>query len=132
MNNNCDKIKTQIIEFIADVIAPSEIPALEQHLSQCQSCREYAELLQKEERLLVELFAKIRSDESGREEEIINAIERVNAAGRFGIISARRTITKSAFARLTAMAAVVVFVTAYFAITLAWISEIKECIRLCS
>lgn len=130
MKNNCDKMKDQIADFITGILPESEIHTLERHLSECPACRDYAEALEKEERLLTGFFAKFDANIAGWEDEAINLINSFDASSETNIISAGKAIMRSLLIKHVAAAVVIVFVALYFIITLTWISQISECIRL--
>lgn len=131
MNDKCDKMKDQITDLVTGILPETEMRTLEQHLSECPACRDYARALQKEDRLLTGLFAEFNANMAGQENEVINAINLLGASSRVNIISVGRMIMKSSITRLATTAAVIVFVVLYFTITLIWISQIRECIQGC-
>jgi anti-sigma factor RsiW len=131
MNSDCDRLKDRITDFVSGILPEAEIHALQQHLGECSACRAYAEALRKEDQLLAGLFAKFDAGMPGREDEVINAISQLDAAGRRSIISVSSATVKTLLAKHAAAAAVIIVVTLYFIITLTWISQINECIRHC-
>ena len=131
MNSNCDKMKDQIADLITGILPKTETDTLQQHLSECSACRDYARALRKEDELLTGLFAKFDASMAGWEDEAINTINDLDASGQTNIIAVGRTIMRSLLAKHAAAAAVIVVAALYFIITLAWISQINDCIRLC-
>lgn len=132
MNNKCDKMKDQVTDLITGILPETEMHKLEEHLSECSACRDYARALQKEDQLLTGLFAKFDANITSQENEVIRAINLLVASSRTNIISVAGTIMKSSVTRLATTAAVIVCVALYFIITLIWISQINECIQRCS
>ncbi len=132
MNNNCDKTKDQIAELILGVLPESQIQRLQQHISECSSCRAYAEALQKEEQLVSGLFSDFDADMTGREDSIINAVNHLGTTGQTSVISAGSALIKSSLTKCAAAAAAIIFVTVYSILTLTWIWQINECIQYCS
>ena len=130
MNSYCDKMKDQIADFITGVLPQTQVQRLQQHLGKCSACRDYAQALQEEEQLLTGLFGKFDASMPGREGEVINAINDLEAWRRTNIISVVGAIMKTTLAKHAAAAAVIVVVALYFVVTLTWISQITECIRL--
>lgn len=131
MKSNCDKMKEQIADLITGIPAEKEAQTIEQHLNECSACRAYAQRMEKEEELLTGFFAKFDTNMTSREDEAINIINRFDASRQTNVVSLGKMIMKSLFAKHAAAAALIVFVTLYFIITLTWISQINECIRLC-
>jgi len=130
MDANCDKMKDQIADLISGILPETQIHTLQQHLGKCSACRDYANQLQKEDKLLAGLFAHFDAGMTGRQEEVIKAIDRIDVSGKTNVVSLSRTIMRGFFAKHAAAVAVIIIVAVYFIITLSWISEINECIRL--
>lgn len=133
MNNNCDENKDRIAELILGILPESKTQTLQQHISECFTCRAYAEAMRKEEQLVSGLFAGFDADMTGRADKVVHALSRLSTAGQINVFSIGRALMKSSLTRRTAAAAaVIVFVTVYSALTLAWIWQINECIHYCS
>ena len=130
MKSNCDKMKDRIADFITGILPEQETQTFRQHLNECSACSDYARRLQEEEQLLTGFFAKFDENMTELEDEAINAISRLDAAGRNAAISVGKKIFKDLLVKHAAVAVVIAFVALYFIITLAWISEINECILL--
>jgi len=128
MNSSCDKMKDQVADLITGVLSKTDTDGLQRHLGECSACRDYARGPRKEDELLTGLFSKIDASIAGWEDEVINTINDLDASGQTNII---RTIMRSLLAKHAAAAALIVVVALYFIITLAWISQINDCIRLC-
>ncbi|HUW19039.1 MAG TPA: hypothetical protein VMW16_07040 [Sedimentisphaerales bacterium] len=131
MNSGCQKMRERIADLVSGFLADAERQTLQEHLGECCGCREYAEALEKEDRLLSGLFGSFDSSVTARQDAVIDAINRLNASGRIGVFEACRAIVYSSLARHAAAAAIIVVVALYFVITLSWISQINECIELC-
>jgi anti-sigma factor RsiW len=130
MKSNCDKMRDEIAGFIAGILPEEEEQALQQHLKECSACRDCAESFEKEEQLLRRFFAKCDANMSAREDGAIEVIGQFDTSSQSGVASVGRTIIKNFLIKHAAVAVVIVFVAVYFVITLSWISEINECIRL--
>ena len=132
MGNKCEKIKDQIAEFVGGMLPGSQVEALQQHISGCPACMDYAQSLEKEDRQLTELFSELGTDLTRQEDEIIRAIEQLDRSGRDNVLSFAGRFLGDSMTRFTGAAAVVAFTALYFIITLTWILQIKECIRISS
>lgn len=130
MDTNCDIMRDRIADLISGILPETQIHTLQQHLSKCSACRDYAHQLQKEDKLLTGLFADFDAGIRGRQDKVIKAINRFDASGKTNIVSPGRTIVRGFFTRHAAAVAVIIIVAVYFIVTLSWISEINECIRL--
>jgi anti-sigma factor RsiW len=123
-------MKDRIADFITGVLPEQETQTFRQHLNECSACSDYARRLQEEEQLLAGFFAKFDENMTELEDEAISAISRFDAAGRTTVISVGKKIFKDLITKHAAVAVVIAFAALYFIITLAWISEINECILL--
>ncbi len=131
-NKKCEKIKDQIADLIADVLPATETELLEQHLSECSPCRDYADSLRAEDKLLTGMFADFDANIEAQEDELINAINLLAESGDYDIISLCKMMIKDSVTRFAGAAAVIAFVTIYFVVTLTWINQITKCIELSS
>ena len=132
MNNICYETRDRIADLITGILPTEEITELQKHLKQCSQCKKYRETLQKEDELLIELFANLNVDMPFRKEKVISALNRTALPESNKIISACRMFVESWLTRGAVLAALVVFVLLYSVITLACLSQINECIRTCS
>jgi anti-sigma factor RsiW len=130
MNSDCERIRDRITDHISGILPETETEMLEEHLVECSRCRDYAQKLREEERLLTQFFAKFDMGIASREDAAISVVNRVDTSGRRNILSVGNRIARNLFLRRAAAAVLIVFVTVYFVLTLTWISEINEIIRL--
>jgi len=130
MNSDCERIRDRIADHISGILPETEAEMLEEHLGGCSTCRDYRQMLCEEERLLTRFFAKFDMDIARWESAAIGAVSRLDTSGRTSILSVGNRIAGNIFLRHAAVAVLIVFVTVYFVLTLTWISEINEIIRL--
>lgn len=130
MKSDCDKMQDLIADLITGILPEQETQALQQHLGECFACRSYAESLKQEEQLLAGFFAKFDTDMTAWEDEAIEAVNRFERPRRTGVVSVGERITKNSLIKHAAVAVLVFFVALYFIITLTYISQINECMRL--
>jgi anti-sigma factor RsiW len=123
-------MKDRIADFITGVLPEQETQTFRQHLNECSACSDYARRLQEEEQLLAGFFAKFDENMTELEDEAISAISRFDAASQATVISVGKKFFKDLITKHAAVAVVIAFAALYFIITLAWISEINECILL--
>ena len=131
MNSDCERIRERIADHISGILPETEPETVEEHLGECSACKDYAQMLRDEERLLTEFFAKFDMDLSSQEDAAIGAVNRLETSGRADILSVGNRIAENLFLRRAAAAVLIIFVTVYFVVTLTWISEINEIMRLC-
>jgi len=128
MNNKCQKIRDAITELVIGILPEARKQTVQHHLSECSACRDYAEKLKKQEQLLNGLFANFDSTIKGGQEQLINAIGRIEKSGSNSIFTVGKDILKGSIARSAFTAAAIIVMVMYFVITLTWISQINECI----
>ncbi|MHC4388222.1 MAG: anti-sigma factor family protein [Planctomycetota bacterium] len=130
MKSDCDKMKDRIADLITGILPEQETQALQQHFSECSACRNYAESLEQEEQLLARFFGAFSTDMTTLEGKAIDAIERFEWPRRTGVVSVGEMIMKNFLMKYAAAAVLIAVVALYFIITLTYISQINECIRL--
>jgi len=108
MNSICRTTQDQIADLVTGVLPEAQVQELEQHLSECQACRDYARVLKEEDVLLSKLFTVNDADMANRQERVLKAIDRVNQSKQTETLSIWRIIVKSPITKLAAVAALVV------------------------
>ena len=132
MESNCEKNKDRIAELITTGLSEDELHGLEQHLSDCSACSSYAEQLRKEDKLLGELIEQYNTRLIRRENQIMDSITQGIAPKQSRVISTVKAFLNGSVTKFAATAALIIFVTAYFVITLTWLFQIQMCIKYCS
>ncbi|MHC4619296.1 MAG: hypothetical protein ACYTEQ_16245 [Planctomycetota bacterium] len=130
MNRECDKMKERILDLITGILPEAEETAVQQHVSECSQCNSYAEAVGEEDRMLRGLIAGLEADMTSSEEEVIGKISRINQTVGRGGSWAVSGFLRASLPKRAAAAAVILVVALYFVITLTWISQIQEYIRL--
>jgi len=130
MSSDCDSIRDRVAELISGTLKEGERAHVQGHLAECPKCRAYADRLEEEERMLTGFFATFDSGISRLETAVLNALAGAEAPVGDRSVALGRSVIGAALARHGLAAAVLVVVTVYFVITLSWISQINECIRL--
>ncbi len=109
---NCAECKELLVGYVEGLLEASEKQAIEQHLKDCQQCREEIEQLNGlHQRLIANGDAMSRSD---LEEQVMNGIireqkKRLSAAEKAGrALALRRLFIKSPISKLAAAAIIVV------------------------
>ena len=74
MNNECQKYKDKIANFVSGILPDSEVESLQEHLEKCTECNEYANVLKSEDKLLTDFFAQVDSDTQTREQKVLDAM----------------------------------------------------------
>jgi hypothetical protein len=107
MNSDCKQIRNQIADLVTGILSEAEVQLLQQHLNECAACRDYAGALKHEDRLLTELFTKIDTNMTGRQERVLQAINRSCVSEQTDTLSIGRTIMKSPITKLAAAAIII-------------------------
>jgi len=108
MSSDCEKIKDQIADLVTGILSDAQVHLLEQHLNQCAACRDYACALKDEDMFLTELFAKIDTDMTSRQERVLQAINQSGVSRQSETHLIRRTIMKSPITKLAAAAVIII------------------------
>lgn len=108
MNSDCEKMRDFIADMVTGTLSQQDTEILNQHLSQCPACRDYANELKKEDLLLSELFKDINGEMTNRQQRVLNAIESHHLPKQKNSISIWRIIMKSKIAKLAAAAVIIV------------------------
>lgn len=130
MKSDCDKMKDRIADLITGILPEHETQTLQQHFSKCSACRDYSESLQQEEQLLAGFFGAFGANMTTLEGKAIDAIERFEWPRRTGVASVGEMIMKNFLMKYAVAAVLIAVVALYFIITLTYISQINECMRL--
>jgi outer membrane lipoprotein-sorting protein len=104
----CDKMQEKIADYVLGILSKKESDTLAEHISKCPDCRQYAQALQNENRLLLQLGDKLDADMAIRQERVIEALNRDSSTARIQWSSIRRIIMKNPITKLAAAAVIVV------------------------
>jgi hypothetical protein len=107
MSDNCREFRSRIADFVTGMLPEPDRRELQEHLSDCDSCRDYMQALQREDAQLTKYFAGIDEDMAHRQERALQRIE-CSDANRRSTISLWRRIMNSPFSKLATAAAIVV------------------------
>jgi len=118
MNSVCDKMKDYIADMVTGTLSQENARILNQHLSQCPACKNYAQALKEEDLLLSKIFTNIDVDMKNRQQRVLEAIEGCSLPKPKNSISTRlepgrkiwRIIMKSPITKLAAAAVIIVAV----------------------
>ena len=117
MENNCENIREQILEFIAGTLPSGKKAELEHHISQCLTCGKYLKELQADDKLLGDFAEAMQPTVARLENNVIEALNRESSEKMVISIPIWKTIIKSRIARFAAAAAIIIticlFLTQY-------------------
>ncbi|MHC4240598.1 MAG: anti-sigma factor family protein [Planctomycetota bacterium] len=129
MSSDCEKMRDRIADLVTEILPETEAQVVARHVGECPACREYAEALQEEDRLLDSFVAGFGGEMGRREQEAIEAVSRFETWGRSRGIRSVGAQIKGVLTKHAAAAVVVVAVGLYFAITFSWVTQITALIR---
>jgi len=109
MNRECDKIKGLIADSVTGILSPDQARQLDEHLSGCSDCRNYADALKHEDMLLTQLVAGLDADMRNRQQRLLETLDRCQSEQR-ETITKWRIIMKSRITKLAAAAAIIIAV----------------------
>lgn len=130
MNPGCRKNKDLIADLVSGLLEKNQAQELGKHVTRCLECREYTLSLQRQDEMLKNLFSRFDADMDSREQDVIEAVNRIKMPGKWSLGSILRRIDESAVASHAVAAVVIIVATLYFVVTWTWISQITECIKL--
>jgi hypothetical protein len=108
MNSVCDKMRDYIADMVTGTLSQEQARLLNQHLSQCPTCRNYAHQLKEEDLLLSELFTNISADMANRQQRVLEAVESCCLPKQSKPLLIWRTIMRSRITKFAAAAAIIV------------------------
>lgn len=109
MENICQNIQEQIIEYVTGTLPSKKIAILQAHISQCEVCRKYLEAHQADDKLFKDFAKTLQPVISRIEDNVIGAIysegttKPINTISVLGVIM-RNRITKFAVAAVIIIA----------------------------
>ncbi|UCF14561.1 MAG: hypothetical protein JSW59_14195, partial [Phycisphaerales bacterium] len=121
MQSDCEKMKDQIADLVAASLSDPQVRETEQHLSECATCRDYAQALREQDIRLTEFIDKVDSDMPGRQNRVLRTIDDHCRSGKVETLPLRRAIMRNPITRVAA-AAVIIFAA------MICVSEISESI----
>jgi outer membrane lipoprotein-sorting protein len=104
----CEKMQEKIADFVLGILSKKESDTLAEHISKCPDCQQYAQALQNENRLLLQLGDKLDADMAIRQERVIEALNRDSSTARIQRSSIRRIIMKNPITKLAAAAVIII------------------------
>jgi protocatechuate 3,4-dioxygenase beta subunit len=79
MNNQCEKMKDKITDYVLEILDEDEIENLKEHVEQCSVCKGILESLQKEREIILQFGKNIDSKMNEHEESVIAALEKASS-----------------------------------------------------
>jgi anti-sigma factor RsiW len=80
MNRPCPEMQDKIADYVLGALSSEQIEALQQHLVACETCRQYAESLEKQAQALVAFGCEIDANMDSRRERAMEALQNVSPA----------------------------------------------------
>ena len=103
MNGPCEKMRDKIADHVLGILSQEEICALDEHISQCPRCKEYAEALQIEKQELLQFGESLDSKMAAREAKVIESLSQVSLE-KARLPSIWRTIMQTRITKFAAAA----------------------------
>ena len=115
MNCDCEKNRDHIADLVSGFLSESQVQALEQHMSECSVCRDYARALRQEDGLLSEFFAEIETNMTECEGHVLQATNCSSAPEQSDKLSIRRPTMNNLITKFAAAA--IILISAVLSIT---------------
>jgi len=108
----CEKMQEKIADYLLGILSKEESDSLAEHISSCTDCSKYAQALQNENSLLLQLGEKLDADMTIRQDKVIEAIKNHSPSTRTKVFSIGRIIMKSRMTKLAAAAVIIIAILA--------------------
>ncbi len=108
MENICKKIQEQTFDYISGSLANNDVAVFQNHINQCQTCKNYFEAVGADDQLLKNLSNFLQPSIDRIENNVIQAIHSKSALKTINPARIWRSITSS---RITKLAAAAAFIT---------------------
>jgi len=108
----CEKMQEKIADYLLGILSKEESDSLAEHISSCTDCSKYAQALQNENSLLLQLGEKLDADMTIRQDKVIEAIKNHSPSTRTKVFSIGRIIMKSPITKLAAAAVIIIAILA--------------------
>jgi hypothetical protein len=101
-------MQEKIADYVLGIFSKEESDTLAEHLNSCSDCSQYAQALQNENNLLLQLGEKLDAGMTIRQDKVIEALNHHSPIARFRLLLIWRKIMKSPITKLAAAAVIVV------------------------
>ncbi len=132
MNQNCENFKEKIADSLSRNLEEKEQQQLSEHIQHCSECTEFELALKGEDRLLNGLFNGLQADFARQQDDVISAIFYIETSKRDRIIAKINNVIDHPVFKLTAAAAIIVFVAFYSIKTMGWLYDLKYFMDACA
>ncbi len=132
MNQNCENFREKIADSLSKNLDEKDQQQLREHIKNCSECSAFEGTLKDEDRLLNGLFNGLQADFARQQDDVISAIFYIETSKRDRIIAKINSVIDHPVFKLTAAAAVIVFVTFYSIKTLGWLYDLKYFMDACA
>jgi len=106
MSDKCHGFRSRIVDSFTGTLSEQDRRELQEHLSVCPPCRDYLQVMKREDASLAEYFAGIEENMANRQERALQMIERFDTNEETNTIW--RRIMKSRYSKLATAAAILV------------------------
>ena len=131
MNQNCENFKNRIAESLSGNIE-KERQRLLDHIKECSECKAFETAINAEDELLSRLFAGLESGLQGQQDDVIKAISYIQMSRKDRFLAKINSLIDHPAFKLTAAAAVIIFVALYSIKTMSWLNDLKFFMDACS
>ena len=108
MNEECEKIKNLITDYISGILTETEAADLQRHLKDCRTCSKYMRALKDEDKLLTALFAEIDTNMEARQQRVLQVINQSGQTKQIKTIPIWVKIMKNRVIKLTVAAVIII------------------------
>ena len=131
MNQNCENFKNRIAESLSGSIEKERQHLLD-HIRGCQECKAFEAAINAEDELLSRLFAGLEEGLQQQQDDVIKAVSYIQMSRRDRFLAKINSFIDHPAFKLTAAAAVIIFVAFYSIKTMSWLNDLKFFMDACS
>jgi hypothetical protein len=132
MNEGCDSFREKIADSLGRDIEKGLDRQLQRHIEECPDCRAFQMALKNEDEQLSSFFSGLQAGLERQEDDVISAVFCIETSRKDRFIAKINSFIDHPAFKLTAAAAVIVFVAFYSIKTLNWLYDLKHFMDICS
>jgi len=108
IENACDNIQEQIVEYITGELTSEKSAALQAHISECKVCKKYLESFQADDELLMNFATRVQLVISKIETNVIQAIQTRELTKPINVLFKWESIMKNRIMKIAAAAIIII------------------------
>jgi hypothetical protein len=132
MSENCDSFREKIAGFFGTDLEKGQEKQIQEHIKGCPDCAAFETAMKNEDEQLSSFFSGLQAGFARQEDEVVSAILCIETSRKDHVIAKINSFVDHPAFKLTAAAAVIIFVAFYSVQTLNWLYDLKHFMDVCS